>query len=92
MVSLSLIEKVTLSKDLTELREGTMQVPREGAFRQGALPVQSPITEPPWHAADQQGGQWDRSRDGSGGGWVRADEVLEVTEDHVMQALKAARG
>ena len=49
-----------------ELREGTMQVPREGAFRQGAVPVQSTITEPLWHAADQQGGQWDRSRDGSG--------------------------
>lgn len=61
-----------------------MQVPREGAFRQGALPAQSPITEPPWHAAGQQGGQWNRSIDGSGGRWVRADEVLEVIEDQVM--------
>ena len=79
VVRLSLTEKVTLSKGLTELREGTVQVPRKGAFR-----GQSAITEPPWYAAAQQGGQWGRSRDGSGGHWVRADEVLDVTEDQVM--------
>ena len=36
VVRLSRVEKMTLSKDLMKLREGTVQVPGEGhSFRQG---------------------------------------------------------
>lgn len=83
-----------MSKDLTELREELHRyLGKKHSFRQGTLAVQCHVTGAGWHATGQQGGQWPRSRvESRGVGPGRTDGVPEVTEDQVVQTLKAVTG
>lgn len=89
VVRLSLVEKMTLSKDLMELKEGIVQVPGEGhSFRQGNRQCKA------YHrsrlalcrSARRLVGQ-EAERE-VGVGLVRADKVLGVAEGQVLQPYR----